>query len=337
MSSETSTTKRSSQRPKTASSAKGLESVGRYGHSFDSIVEAHIHLTRINLQIFRTIFSHLTTSIMAIGEYLHRNEIPRGQASDVTMFKALAERHHATLSERATTAYKKVEEGRVATMAPKAQAFLTAVGWSADQFLLAYAACFGIMGEPRITAKERLSKALAARLLAISGLSWAPESKNRGRDWERFASAASAETALVELYRKKLLLECAPARALRKDLHDLFLSWATHQAQIPTDGGSGLTIAQRWEFADKIYIQASDVEEQRQDFTKTRMAWEVATGTSKASKQKAKKVPKDSIEAMLEGLKSNKYLQCSDQEEGSVGTLESLSAFAISILGHVGS
>jgi len=39
--------------------------------------------------------------------------------------------------------------------------------------------------------------------------------------------------------------------------------------------------------------------------------------------------------SLLDGLKSNKYLQCLDQEEASVGTLESLSVFAISILGHV--
>lgn len=273
---------------------------------------------------------------MAIGEYLHCKKIPCGQASDVTMFKALAERHHAMLSKRATTAYKKkVDDGRVAALPPKAQAFLMAVGWSEDRFLSAYAACFGIMGKPRIMAKEWLSKALTARLLAISGLSWALDSKNRGCDWEHFASAASVEMALVELYRKKLLLESAPARALHKDLHDLFLSWVTNQVQIPSDGGSGLMIVQCWEFADNIYIQASEVEELHPDFTKIRIAWEAATGTSKVLKQKVKKAPKDSIEAMLDGLKSNKYLQCLDQEEASVGTLESLSVFAISILGHV--
>jgi hypothetical protein len=168
----------------------------------------------------------------------------------------------------------------------------------------------------------------------MSGLSWNSDSKNKPRDWEQYASAATAETGLVQMYRKKLLIACQPARALRKDLHDVFISWTTTRAQIPTSGRSGLQVLQRWEFADNIYVEEVEVEEPRTDFAKMRTEWEASQGPSKASKKKVAKLPKDSIDALLEKLKTNKYLHCSDPD-ASLGTLESLAAFAISVLGHV--
>jgi hypothetical protein len=230
-----------------------------------------------------------------------------------------------------------VDKGSEATLNPIAEAFLAAVEWSEADFLSTYAACFSIMGETQMGDKERLSKVLVQRILAISGLAWNTDSKNRGRDWERYASAATAETALVQFYRKKLLMGCAPARALRKDLYDLFLSWAMPRAELPTGGQSEVRIVRRWEFADNVDladVQGVEVEEQRPDFHKMRLDWGASVGTGKASKQKAAKPPKDSIDAMLEGLKSNKFLHCS-HPDASAGTLESLSAFAISVLGHV--
>ena len=222
---------------------------------------------------------------------------------------------------------------------PNAVSFLAAVGWSEDDFTAAYGQCFKIMGEKHMSEKERLSELLPQRILAICGLSWNPESKNRNRDFERYASAVAAETALVKLYRKKLLITCAPARALRKDLHDLFLSWTPARAQI-VPGQSGLQMRQRWEFADNVSIeeevgdeQHPDIEES-QDFTLMRTEWDASRSTSKASKKRAAKVQKDSIEDMLETLKSSKLLHCADPKV-PLGTLESLSAFAISILGHV--
>lgn len=195
------------------------------------------------------------------------------------------------------------------------------------------------MGEKHITEKERLSKVLPQRILAISGLSWNSDSKNKTRDWERYASTVAGETALVRLYRKKLLLECAPARALRKDLHDLLLSWSTNRAEIRTTGKVGLRMVQRWEFADNIYIEDEEAADKRSDldFVKMRSEWDASQVTEVSGKivrRKVGKVQKDSIENMLETIKSNKYLHCSDPEVSS-GTLESLSAFAISILGHV--
>jgi hypothetical protein len=193
------------------------------------------------------------------------------------------------------------------------------------------------MGEAHMTEKERLSKDVPQRILAMSGLSWNTDSRNRGRDWERYASAATAETALIQMYRKKLLTECGPARSLRKDLYDLFLSWTIDRAEIPSGGQSGLTIVRRWEFADNIdmtEIQASEIEEQRPNFDKMRMDWEAAVAIGKASKRRGPKPPKDDIDTMLKLIKSNKYLKCAN-EDASLSTLESLSAYAISILGHV--
>jgi hypothetical protein len=238
-----------------------------------------------------------------------------------------------------------VDKGSEVALNSSAHTFLAAVEWSEADFLSAYAACFSIMGETRMTEKERLSKVLVQRILAISGLSWNADSKNRGRDWERYASAATGETALVQLYRKKLLMGCAPARALRKDLYELFLSWALRRSEIVTGGGSQMQTVRRWEFADMIDladVQGGEVEEQRPDFDKMRLDWDTSLGTGKgkgkgkgkASGKKAVKPPKDSIEAMLEGLKANKFLHSSNPD-ASAGTLESLAAFAISVLGHV--
>ena len=282
-------------------------------------------------------FSHITTSILAICNYLKRNPSPRDKVNDVNVFRHYTEKHHAKLSNKAEIAYKKkVNNGTLTPLHKHATIFLAGVEWSEDDFLSAYAACFSIMGETQLTEKERLSKDLLQRILAMSGLSWNTDSKNRGRDWERYAVAATGEAALVQLHRKKLLTGCAPARALRKDLYDLFLSWAADRAEIPTGGQSGLQIVRRWEFADDINlsdIPDSEIDEQRPDLEKMRVDWDASIAAGKASK-KVVKQPKDSIDAMLEGLKSNKFLHCSNQD-ASLGTLESLSAFAISILGHV--
>jgi hypothetical protein len=257
---------------------------------------------------------------------------------DISIFRHSTEKFYATLSDRAASSYKqRVEKGKIVPLNQNAEKFLAAVGWSEDEFVSAYGACYSIMGEKRITEKERLSKVLAQRILAISGLSWNTESKNRSRDWERYACAATGETALVQVYRKKLLISCPPARVLRKDLHDLFISWTTNRAQIPTGGQSGLNILHRWEFADNIYIGEDEIAEQPMDFSKMREEWGASLGTgktSKASKIKVAKVKKDSIDSMLQMLKSNKFLHCSDPK-ASNGTLESLAAFAISVLGHV--
>lgn len=278
---------------------------------------------------------------MAIGNHFNHNQTPRGQVGDIGIFRHYAEKHHATLSDKATTSYNaKVEKGKQVPLNQNAVKFLEVVGMSETEFIEAYGACFSIMGEKHITGKERLSKVLAQRILAISGLSWNVESKNRARDWERYASAAAGETALVQMYRKKLLIACAPARALRKDLHDLFLSWASQRTQIMLGSQPGLQTLKRWEFADNIYIAEEEIDEPHPDlepypdFSKMRAEWGASLGTGKASKKKDGKVQKDSIDGMLGMLKSNKYLHCSDPE-ASLGTLESLSAFAISILGHV--
>jgi len=290
-------------------------------------------------QIFRTIFAHLTTSILAIGNYIIHNNIPRSQVGEVSIFRQCAEQHHATLSEKATKSYKiKADAGKLLPLKKKAVKFLEAVGWSESNFVSAYGACFSVMGEKHITGKERLSKDLSQRILAMSGLSWNSDSKNKPRDWERYASAVAVETALVQLYRKKLLLECAPARALRNDLWKLFISWSTNRAEIRMGGTAGLKIVQRWEFADNIDVEEDATGEQSTDldFGKMRTEWEASQGTGGTGKgsKKAGKAQKDSIEGMLEKIKSNKLLHCSDPEV-SAGTLESLSAFAISILGHV--
>lgn len=181
---------------------------------------------------------------------------------------------------------------------------------------------------------ERLSKTLPTRILATSGLSWNHDSRNKPRDWERYATAATGETGLVQMYREKLLRGCPPANALRKDLHDIFFSWSASKARIPTGGQEGYHISKLWEFADNISITDSEVQQSRPDFGKMRLEWEESVGTGIGSKKKARKAQKDSIATMLQGLKSNKFLHCSDDDVPK-GTLESLSAFAITILGHV--
>jgi hypothetical protein len=129
------------------------------------------------------------------------------------------------LSERSTIAYKqKAEKGTGVALNLQAFSFLTSVGWSREDFLSTNSACFSIMGERWITEKEHLFSHLAYCILVMSGLSWNPDSKNWIYDWMCPTSAVTGETALVQLYRKKLLTKCASACMLQKDLYDVFLS-----------------------------------------------------------------------------------------------------------------
>jgi hypothetical protein len=210
---------------------------------------------------------------------------------------------------------------------------MAAVGWSDSDFTSAYGACYKIMGQKHITDTERLSASLSQRILAISGLSWNPDSKNRVRDWERYACAVTGETALVQLYRKKLLITCGPARVLRKELCSLFIHWTASRAQL-IPGQSGVQAIKRWEFADNLDIQDNERDVPPTDFVKLRTEWETSVENNKASKKKAGKGKKGGIDSMLDKLKMNKLLHCSDPD-ASPGTLESICAFAISVIGHV--
>jgi hypothetical protein len=95
-------------------------------------------------------------------------------------------------------------------------------------------------------------------------------------------------------------------------------------------------MSRKWEFADGLYVKEPEEQTgiQHADFGEMRTKWVASQASGKASKKKGGKVSKEDIDAMLERLKSNKLLHSSNPEDSN-GTLESLSAFAISILGHV--
>lgn len=92
---------------------------------------------------------------------------------------------------------------------------------------------------------------------------WRKESKNKNRDYQKYAIAAFVEETLVSTYRENLLEQSSAAAALRHELHDLLSKHAKKKAVI-VPGTKKTETVQRYNFPDGIDDQA-DVAEYADD------------------------------------------------------------------------
>jgi len=322
-------------------------------------------------QIYHTIFDHLTTSIFNIAVYLDNNQTPRSSITKLTSFKTLTDKKFVdTYRLRRGNA-----PGADLTLKVDAQDFLKAVKCSQDGFITAYTRVFDMMASVKsIDATLRFSKDRPTRILAMTGLNWTSDSKNRNRDWEKVATAVVVESVLIASYREKLLKDCRPANLLRTELQNFFYKRTTPWTQISTKGNAPILVTdKRWIFADGIYVDVTDAND-ADDQTTLRSEWKAGASnkpsqkkgrskktqaahthapdtapgkgttttqkdapTTAATKDNPPHKKLDDIQSILTSLKSlqkNKILQCSDPDAPS-GNTESIVSFAASIIARV--
>ena len=274
-------------------------------------------------QVYRAILSHLTTTLVEMSTYINQNPNHCPLASDLTIFGGLADKFHITISDKSDTSKQRA-------VSAASQTFLQAVGSTEQEFTRAYGEIFNLMHR-KVERKMRLGNSLPTCLLAVSGLPYNNNSRNKPCDWEKAASGLVAEAFLLQTYRKKLLDACGPARALRITLHDIFIKWILFALDASfVDKKSGHVVTKRWEFADNIEIGEIKVDADMPDVETLQSNWQASMASGKGSKSRKR----DPIEALLDPLKKSKYLHCSEPGVAS-GTQESIVAFAMAILGMV--
>ncbi|KAI9442816.1 hypothetical protein BJY52DRAFT_1194722, partial [Lactarius psammicola] len=207
--------------------------------------------TGVRRRIFRVILNHLTTSIVEIDVYLMNNPTPRTLIEDLSPFKSISTVAKDKGKGKATKNKTKSDALSPSTKEPVAMSeFLSAVNWTADRLKKEYDTIREMMSKHQFTRDNRLSNHRGTRLLTMCGLPWNPESQNKPRDFAMIATAVSVESAVVNTYRENLLGLCPGARALRKDLHSLFIEFAVPHS-IQNDAGDDI-IHCIWEFPDSI-------------------------------------------------------------------------------------
>jgi hypothetical protein len=325
------------------------------------------NLSFIRHQIYRTILAHLTTTIVEITAHLAKSKMPQDNITHLSVFDSLLPDSQDKSSrnpgkrDRGRTVKDKVARPHDKS---EAEGFLAAVQLSSDAFIETHSI---ILKEMRYSIDHgtRLSKSLPFRLLAMSGLMWATNSKATQRDWGRVASAITIESALVESYRPKLLKECFAARLLRIELHDFFVKVAPKWKRYQTRGEAPDIKGQSWIFPDNIYINdAQDLqpppavnhvdlraqvgaEVKKKPLRKNTRKKDpvIAGGDNGTNAEKinaptvkvtapAQKDEDGDIQPLLKSIQGHKLLQCSDSSAPS-GSTESIVAFAASIIGHV--
>ena len=129
-----------------------------------------------------------------------------------------------------------------------AKAILSRLGCTDSQFTASYNQVISAMDKPIHSDRElRTSGILSHRLVSMSALSWNTASRSRPRDWGLTATAFALEAAYIPQYRNKLLADCFGARAVRADLHKLFLSVTEPEM-------AGTKVVVEWSFADNINL-----------------------------------------------------------------------------------
>jgi hypothetical protein len=108
---------------------------------------------------------------------------------------------------------------------------------------------------------------------------WRKESKNRHRDYQKYAIAAYLEETLVPTYREKLLEQSVAAADLRRDLHDLLSKRAKKKAII-VPGSKKAETVQRYNFPDGLGVPPN-VSENRDDLGDTMIELSLSGSESK--------------------------------------------------------
>lgn len=223
---------------------------------------------------------------------MNKHQTVRGDVTKFTPFKPLTDKKLVD-----TTRIKNARAPPTdIPLRPEVKAFLSTVGWSQDQFIIAYSHVFDTMSSLKpIDRNMRFSTYLPIRLFSMSGLNWTSQSKNRVRDWDKVALAVVVEAALVESYRETLLKECPLARQLRQELQDFFFSITPPWKQIDSSVGAMTIVTdKKWIFPDNIYVNAP-VDDEIEDVTPPvdpttlRSEFQVLTSKKSASKKKSRK------------------------------------------------
>ncbi|KAH9019230.1 hypothetical protein EDB85DRAFT_1896816 [Lactarius pseudohatsudake] len=151
-----------------------------------------------------------------------------------------------------------------------------------------------------------------------------PVSQKR-RDWAVTALAVTAESAVVEQYRRRLLDMCPSARRLRRDLQSLFVDLAV-PFRVDRPGANKPDFLREWQFADDLKIPDSEVPvvHNLKDFLEP---WQRACSTL------AKDV-KDPVLALIQSMEKSRYLACSDPK-APPGAIETLAHKLISALAEI--
>jgi hypothetical protein len=205
-------------------------------------------------------------------------------------------------------------------------AFLSAVGWTAERFQTEYTTIHQMMDKaPNFLREDRLSAHRGSRLITMSVIPWNLDAKNKIRDWRLVASAVTIESALIERYRGRLLELCPGARSLREELSKLFCDLtAPHNFE----KGGQMYVVQQWEFADNISSEMSDTGGKLWNLKDLTDRWQAAH-TAQVLKDM-----KDPILPLIQGLLKSPFLACSDVE-APAGTIETLAYHLITGLTEV--
>ncbi|KAI9432001.1 hypothetical protein BJY52DRAFT_1199379 [Lactarius psammicola] len=282
--------------------------------------------TGVRRRIFRVILNHLTTSIVEIDVYLMNNPTPRTLIEDLSPFKSISTVAKDKGKGKATKNKTKSDALSPSTKEPVAMSeFLSAVNWTADRLKKEYDTIREMMSKHQFTRDNRLSNHRGTRLLTMCGLPWNPESQNKPRDFAMIATAVSVESAVVNTYRENLLGLCPGARALRKDLHSLFIEFAVPHS-IQNDAGDDI-IHCIWEFPDSISSDESADRHKPYNLKVLLDQWQSAHDTFVND-------TKDPIMVAMQTLEKNRFLACSDPD-APPGAIETLAHHLITGLSEI--
>ncbi|KAH9019225.1 hypothetical protein EDB85DRAFT_2153967 [Lactarius pseudohatsudake] len=281
----------------------------------------------VRRKIVHILLSHLTTSIVQMDAHLLEHVNARGLVKDLAAFKSIVGGDKEGISKSSKKPPKSGESSSVTKVSPAVKEFLTAVEWTEDHFREEYDMIFDLMcrSPSSFTRGHHLSNHRGTRLLSMSGVPWNRGSHNRCRDWAVTALAVTAESAVVEQYRRRLLDMCPSARRLRRDLQSLFVDLAV-PFRVDRPGANKPDFLREWQFADDLKIPDSEVPvvHNLKDFLEP---WQRACSTL------AKDV-KDPVLALIQSMEKSRYLACSDPK-APPGAIETLAHKLISALAEI--
>ena len=239
----------------------------------DCLLSSILILTRRDAeQLFTILFNHLTTSITDIEIQLSKVTIQRnGSTKDFVAYRKYMEEVERSI----TTAGKKKkptenrESSKIGVVAchnewanlltykvpgnkkeeSSVEKFVKSLHWTDMKYFMEWKANMKIMEVTSYDRAHRVSDRRGERFVVMSGLAWNKQSRAKERDWAPTVAAITLETALVENYRENLLRMSDGAYALRKELHDFFLSFTTiHYETHPTT--NEIMRTKTWDFPD---------------------------------------------------------------------------------------